>query len=178
MVRLGVQLAKPPHAILYPRPLHRLHPRLCLGHRDADPPWLDPPLRPLCRLHRPLLRRRLHRRRLRAARHRQGRLLKLHRRTHLHQPRPLWLFRRQQQFAVGGQHQQELRDAQGVVGVWHHEHDLLLHHVHLGAVPAPASQRRGRGEGKGGTQEPPQQQTWTFWLEEAQQQPTELLCLK
>jgi hypothetical protein len=37
---------------------------------------------------------------------------------------------------MGGQHWQELFDAQGVMGFWHHEYDLLLLHVRLGDIPA------------------------------------------
>lgn len=77
---------------------------------------------------------------------------------------------------MGGKYQQELRNAEGVMGVWNHEHHILLLHLRLGAFLAQASQRRGC-QGESGPEEPSQQQTGAFGLEEAKQQPPELLRL-
>ena len=39
---------------------------------------------------------------------------------------------------MGDQHQQELLDAEGVMGIWDHQYDLILHHLHLGTLLAQA----------------------------------------
>lgn len=48
---------------------------------------------------------------------------------------------------MGPGRQQELLDAEGVVGLVYYEHDIFLLHLHAGTLPPPPRERGGRQRG-------------------------------
>ena len=134
MVCQHLQQAKSTHTLLHPRPIHSIDISMRLGNSHLGQNGIHAAQCCLCRFHRPLLCRRLHCRRLRASRYQQGKLRPFRCQLVFCLTWTLWHL--QQRQPTSCQRQQDMRYAQGELGIGHYEHLILLLHIRPGCLPA------------------------------------------